>query len=205
MNPRRFARALALLAIVVVTAWLCSPRPDLPPVVVPPAPTPGETAAVPSPGAAPAVPTSPATPALPASVLPATPVANPPGLPASPPGTANTPPSQTPVVPANRLAPDLASAAVAVDQVRLMLRDYRTLTGENPVGTNAEIMRALMGDNPRQAKLGPPEGQTLNDDGELVDRWGTPLFFHQLSRTVMEIRSAGPDKVMWTEDDIIAR
>lgn len=100
--------------------------------------------------------------------------------------------------------PDPA-AALAVDKVRLMFRDYRTLMGENPVGTNAEIMRALMGDNPRQATLGPPEGQSLNDQGELVDRWGTPLFFHQLSKTVMEIRSAGPDKIMGTDDDIVLR
>lgn len=86
-----------------------------------------------------------------------------------------------------------------------MLRDYRSLTGENPVGTNAEVMRALMGDNPRQATLGPPEGQTLNAQGELVDRWGVPLFFHQLSKTQMEIRSAGPDQVLWTEDDVVAQ
>jgi hypothetical protein len=45
----------------------------------------------------------------------------------------------------------------------------------------------------------------LNDKGELVDRWGTPYFFHQLSRDHMEIRSAGPDKVMWTQDDPIIR
>ena len=90
---------------------------------------------------------------------------------------------------------------LAIDQVSLMIRDYRTMAGENPVGTNAEIMAAIMGGNPKHAQLGPPEGAQLNEKGELIDRWATPYFFHQLSKTHMEIRSAGPDKVMWTADD----
>jgi hypothetical protein len=107
-----------------------------------------------------------------------------------------------------RPAPDpeiTGKVAIEVDKVGLMLRDYRTRMGENPFGTNAEIMKAVMGDNPKQARLGPPEGQQLNEKGELVDRWGTPYFFHQMSRTDMEIRSAGPDRILWTEDDILGR
>jgi len=92
-----------------------------------------------------------------------------------------------------------------IDLVNLMIHDYRSLTGENPVGTNAEIMAATMGGNPKQAKLGPPEGVKLNEKGELLDRWGTPYFFHQLSHDHMEIRSAGPDKVLWTADDPVIR
>ena len=94
---------------------------------------------------------------------------------------------------------------IEVDKVSLMIRDYRTLANENPVGTNAEIMAAIMGGNAKGATLGPPEGMQLNEEGELIDRWGTPYFFHQLSRDEMEIRSAGADKVMWTEDDAIAK
>lgn len=96
-------------------------------------------------------------------------------------------------------------AAIELDKVRLMLRDYRTLYHENPVGTNAEIMKAVMGGNPKQAQLGPPEGQSMSADGQLVDRWGTPYFFHQLSSDLMEIRSAGPDKTLWTSDDIVTK
>jgi hypothetical protein len=92
-----------------------------------------------------------------------------------------------------------------VEGIRLMLRDYRTRLGENPVGSNAEIMKAIMGGNPIQAVLGPPPGLSLNAAGELVDRWGTPYFFHQLSKDTMEIRSAGPDRVMWTGDDVVGR
>ena len=86
-----------------------------------------------------------------------------------------------------------------------MIRDYRTIAGENPVGTNAEIMKAMMGDNPRGAKIGPPEGMSLNGEGELLDSWGTPIFFHQLSRDLMEIHSAGPDRRIGTEDDLMVK
>jgi hypothetical protein len=39
----------------------------------------------------------------------------------------------------------------------------------------------------------------------MIDRWGTPYFFHQISATSMEIHSAGPDRKMGTEDDIVHR
>jgi hypothetical protein len=94
--------------------------------------------------------------------------------------------------------------AADFDRISLMLRDYRALAGGNPVGTNAEIMKAIMGGNPKGAQLGPPEGQTLNETGELLDRWGTPYFFHQLSKDLMEIHSAGPDRRRGTRDDIVS-
>lgn len=99
----------------------------------------------------------------------------------------------------------MAKGAIDLDKVSLMLRDYRTRMGENPTGTNAEIMKAVMGGNPKKAQLGPPEGQQVNGNGELVDRWGTPYFFHQVSKSDMEIRSAGPDQKMWTDDDVTGR
>ena len=89
-----------------------------------------------------------------------------------------------------------------LENVQAMFRDFRTRLGENPVGTNAEIMKAVMGGNAVKANLGPPPGQGLNEKGELVDRWGSPYFFHQLSKDSMEIRSAGPDLKLWTSDDI---
>ena len=122
-----------------------------------------------------------------------------------------SPPTQTAVakphasIPPPPFTPPDEAALIEVDKVSLMIRDYRTIAGENPVGTNAEIMAAVMGGNPKQAMLGPPEGMGLNENGELIDRWGTPYFFHQLSRDQMEIRSAGADKVMWTDDDAVAK
>ena len=73
----------------------------------------------------------------------------------------------------------------------------------NPVGENAEITAALMGDNALGLALIPKGRRALNDRGELCDRWGTPFRFHQLSGTRMEIRSAGPDRKFATDDDAI--
>ena len=111
------------------------------------------------------------------------------------------PPSTPPPRQAADSEPEVAQD---FDKISLMLRDYRTLAGENPVGTNAEMMQAIMGGNPKGARLGPPEGQSLSDKGELIDRWGTPYFFHQLGKDQLEIHSAGPDRRMGTEDDLIS-
>ncbi|HEX8679272.1 MAG TPA: hypothetical protein VF683_04910, partial [Chthoniobacterales bacterium] len=103
-------------------------------------------------------------------------------LPSSNHGTLTASPTSPAMVPSASIAPPDPEAIIDADKVGLMIRDYRSLAGENPVGTNAEIMAAVMGKNPKEAKLGPPEGMQLNENGELIDRWGTPYFFHQLSR-----------------------
>jgi len=71
----------------------------------------------------------------------------------------------------------------------------------NPVGTNAEITAVLVGKNKLRLSLIPPDHPAINKSGELCDRWGTPFFFHAESASRMEIRSAGPDKKMWSADD----
>jgi hypothetical protein len=117
---------------------------------------------------------------------------------AAPPLPPDLPPPKPRIVPSPEALKDM-------DDIQFMLRDYRTRLGDNPTGTNAEIMKEVMGGNRVQARLGPPEGQRLNEQGELIDRWGAPYFFHQLSRNEMEIRSAGPDQTMWTADDIVVK
>ena len=105
---------------------------------------------------------------------------------------------QRPVVAKN------SAAQQQVDQVAFVLRDYRLTLSQNPEGTNAEITAALLGNNLKQARFEIPEGSTVKNN-ELCDSWGTAYFFHQISKTTMEIRSAGPDRAMWTNDDLIAR
>ena len=73
----------------------------------------------------------------------------------------------------------------------------------NPVGDNLEITAALLGNNRFKLDLIPANHPAINRAGEFCDRWGTPLFFHQLSGTEMEIRSAGPDRVHHTDDDVV--
>lgn len=73
----------------------------------------------------------------------------------------------------------------------------------NPVGENAEITAALLGDNPAKFAFIARNHRALNARGELCDRWGTPFRFHQVSGTQMEIRSAGPDRKFGTPDDAL--
>jgi len=95
---------------------------------------------------------------------------------------------------------------IVVDHMRIVFHQYASMFGGNPVGTNPEITAALHGDNPKGANfIDPEEGMRINANGELVDPWGTPYFFHQLSGTDMEIHSAGPDRIMWTADDIVIK
>ena len=94
---------------------------------------------------------------------------------------------------------------IVLDTVRHAIHDYGAMFGGNPEGLNCEITSQLSGKNPKQANfIRSDSGMRINEKGELVDPWGTPYFFHQLSGTEMEIRSAGPDKKMWTADDLIA-
>jgi hypothetical protein len=71
----------------------------------------------------------------------------------------------------------------------------------NPVGENSEITAALRGRNRLGFAFIPVDCPAINAKGELCDRWGSPYFFHQLSGEKMEIRSAGPDRRLWTGDD----
>jgi hypothetical protein len=79
---------------------------------------------------------------------------------------------------------------------------FRSAThGGNPIGENSEITAALTGRNRLDFAFIPRNHPAINARGELCDRWGNPFFFHQLSGTQMEIRSAGPDGKLWTDDD----
>jgi hypothetical protein len=137
--------------------------------------------------------------------------------------TPTAPASQTESSTASTLQPDIAARAgmaalpptgtaekippaIVLENISHAIRQYGAMFGGNPVGTNPEITAALNGNNPKQINFIKPEaGMRINGNGELVDAWGTPLFFHQLSGSETEIHSAGPDKIMWTADDLVAR
>ncbi len=194
--------ALVLLGLATIVLWILArpePRTNQTPVPAAPGISSPSPALTPPPAATPPQPST-ATPAPTADASP-------------PPATRSTAtkrnfadplaPSTVPGVTPPPGSDSDAETSIDFDKITLMLRDYRTLTGENPVGTNAEIMKSIMGGNPKGAMLGPPEGQSVNEAGELIDRWGTPYFFHQLTGDLMEIRSAGEDHRMWTGDDLV--
>jgi len=88
------------------------------------------------------------------------------------------------------------------EEIALNIRDFAQRFRGNPTGTNAEIVKALTGENEANATYLPSKLRRLNDQGELLDAWGTPYFFHANSATEMEVRSAGPDKKLYTHDDV---
>jgi len=73
--------------------------------------------------------------------------------------------------------------------------------GGMPVGTNREIVNALTGNNPLRLAFLPRSHPAISATGELQDRYGTPFFFHNIARDLISIRSAGPDRSMFTPDD----
>ena len=114
-----------------------------------------------------------------------------------------TPPSPSTPAVASRPPGQEDPAIAEAETLALNIRHFGQRFGGNPVGTNAEIVKALTGGNPKRATYLPPDLKRLNENGELIDRWGTPYFFHANSATEMEVRSAGPDKRLYTEDDVV--
>jgi hypothetical protein len=111
-------------------------------------------------------------------------------------------PASNPSPPATK--PEIEPSTV-VEHARAIITQYNSMFGENPVGTNQEITQALQGKNPKQINFLGDAAAQISSNREWVDPWGTPYFFHQLSASQMEVRSAGPDKTLWTADDVVAR
>jgi len=100
-------------------------------------------------------------------------------------------------------APD-ATVRDDIEVVQLVIESYRRANGGiNPAGgLNEEIMDALRGDNLKHLAAFPPNHAGVDAQGRLLDRWGSPYFFHPVSGKLIEIRSAGPDRKLWTDDDV---
>jgi hypothetical protein len=79
---------------------------------------------------------------------------------------------------------------------------YRQSFKAFPAGDdNASFVNALAGNNPSRTAFLPPAHPAIDAAGRLVDRWQQPYFFHLLGRDALEIRSAGPDRQLYTDDD----
>jgi hypothetical protein len=82
---------------------------------------------------------------------------------------------------------------------------YRTRFHGYPVGEdNATFVNALSGNNPGRLAFISHDHPAIDAQGQLLDRWGKPYFFHLLGHDALEIRSAGPDRELYTPDDFIA-
>ncbi len=135
-------------------------------------------------------------------------------------GTAPTPevPSAAPAAPSQVTAPRLPGEAILAHYAESTLPPAEDLTmmshllenfrlvakGEDalPLGSNAEMAAALRGEGRVKVAVLPAQHRAFDAKGRLIDRWGTPLFFHVESSQHIAIRSAGPDRELWTADDL---
>ncbi|MBC7855099.1 MAG: hypothetical protein IAF94_16840, partial [Pirellulaceae bacterium] len=72
-----------------------------------------------------------------------------------------------------------------------------------PLADNADFTAFLQGKNPHRVAWIRPGHPAVNASHQLTDRWGRPLFFHRESSRRTALRSAGPDRILWTSDDVV--
>lgn len=80
-----------------------------------------------------------------------------------------------------------------IDNLFDSLFQYRDHVGSYPVGSNAEVVKALKGKNPKNVIILVGRKVELNEKGEFVDPWGSPLRIY-FSDVGILVRSAGPNK-----------
>ncbi len=98
------------------------------------------------------------------------------------------------------------SASSEVHRLRLALGNFLLAVKDPyrpPLGDNRDIARALAGGNRRGLVLVPTNDPAFRD-GQLVDPWGTPYWFHPRAPDAIDIVSAGPDRKLFTGDDVAA-
>ena len=123
-----------------------------------------------------------------------------------------------PILPARRLAtpesPLLAheelltlegTAATDLSALADLTRTYLERPADPsrpPLGFNEDLARALTDREALGDSAIPPNHPILRD-GQLIDRWGTPWQVHPLAADVVQLRSAGPDRKLYTADDLV--
>jgi len=78
-------------------------------------------------------------------------------------------------------------------------------SSDRPLSANEEWSAALRGKRPGTEPWFSESSPALDSQQRLIDRWQTPLHFHALGNKQWEIRSAGPDRKLWTEDDLMEK
>jgi hypothetical protein len=91
--------------------------------------------------------------------------------------------------------PKIAKFNSDCDSLIMGIQQYHEFTGVYPSGNNAQVTKALLGQTgEKKVLILAVRRSDLNDKGEIVDPWGTPLMFY-FSHNEVLIRSAGPNRV----------
>ena len=94
-----------------------------------------------------------------------------------------------------------------VENLFIGLQKFKETVGAYPLGSNAEVAKSLKGNNSKNVIILVGRKNELNEKGEIVDPWGTPLRIYFSDNGVL-IRSAGPnrrfdDSTVMEADDFI--
>jgi hypothetical protein len=93
-----------------------------------------------------------------------------------------------------RLDDKIAKFNTDCDSLILGIQQYREFVGTYPAGSNVQIAKSLLGQTEKKVLILAVRRSDMNDKGEILDPWRTPLQFYFSHNEVM-IRSAGPNKV----------
>ena len=94
-----------------------------------------------------------------------------------------------------------------VENLFIGLQKFKEHVGAYPRGSNADIAKALLGQNAKNIIILVGRKNEVNEKGEFVDPWGTPLRIY-FSDSAVLVRSAGPnrrfdDSTVMESDDFI--
>jgi hypothetical protein len=73
---------------------------------------------------------------------------------------------------------------------------------DRPLSANEEWSSTLRGKRPGAGAWVSETSPLFDAEKRLIDRWQSPLHFHALGRNQWQIRSPGPDKTLFTADDL---
>lgn len=183
MKPRTISLAVTVLALAGAgVLWLVT-RPIESPLDQFPRSSPSKTAAAP------------------AAKKPPAPVVAAPAVPEPPPRDRRAIDPEIQKL-ADRLADHTQTPLNDLEIVSEFMEMYRKTFSQLPVGSNEDLTAILTGSNPLNGVLFPSDSPMIVK-GQIVDRWGSPYWIHPNSGAQSEIRSAGPDKSLFTPDDVI--
>jgi hypothetical protein len=174
-NASKLVLAAAIAATFSFFLWPQAPPRTVEPASRPPAP--------------------PKTDAIPAAMPPPEKAADAPPEYAVPPG--GSPLARSLNAPGNTAAQDVKILSDITRQFLSVAKD----TWRPPIGDNPDLAAVLRGSNRHHLVYIPAGHPAYDPQGRLIDRFGTPYFVHPLSSAHIEIRSAGPDRKMFTADD----
>lgn len=80
-----------------------------------------------------------------------------------------------------------------VENLFVGLQKFKEHVGAYPMGSNAEVVKAMNGQNQKNVIILVGRKTAVNEKGEIVDPWGTPLRIYFSDSGVL-VRSAGPNR-----------